>query len=215
MILTRTASGYLGFLLSRNFRRICKALHIRRKFLEVMGNDAPRATYELERMQALYAIERRIKEESLSPDQIIALRQSESLPVLKELKEWMLAQVRIVLPKSSIGQAITYSLKRWDKLSIYTTNARLQIDSNSIKREMCPVALGRKNYMFAGSHDAAQRSDMIYSLFATCRLHKINPDNWLKDVLKRMPIIPQKICMNCCPKTGNPLTMNNSRYIRH
>lgn len=141
----------------------------------------------MERMQALYAVERRIKEESLWPDQIIALRQSESLPVLKELKEWMLANISIVLPKSPIGMAIAYSLKRWDKLSIYTTNARLQIDNNSIEREMRPVALERKNYMFAGSHDAAQRGAMIYSLFATCRLHKINPYNWLKDVLTRMP----------------------------
>lgn len=86
--------------------------HSRRKFSEAMGNDASRATYVLESMQALYAVERRIKEESLSPDQIIALRQSESLPVLKELKEWMLVQMSIVLPKSQIGQAITYSLKR-------------------------------------------------------------------------------------------------------
>ncbi|MEO5999002.1 MAG: IS66 family transposase [Chitinophagaceae bacterium] len=178
--------------------------HSRRKFSEAMGNDAPRATYVLERMQALYAVERRIKEESLSPDQIIALRQSESLPVLKELKEWMLAQISIVLPKSAIGKAIAYSLKRWDKLSIYTTDARLQIDNNAIEREIRPVALGRKNYMFAGSHDAAQRGAMIYSLFATCRLHKINPYHWLKDVLIRMPNYTTKNLHELLPQNWKP-----------
>lgn len=114
------------------------------------------------------------------------MRQSEAILVLKELKEWMLAEVAQVLPKSPIGQAIAYSLERWDKLSVYNANAKLQIDNNPVKRAIRPVAIGRKNYLFAGSHEAAGRAAMIYSLFSTCTLHNINPYDWLKDVLKKM-----------------------------
>ncbi len=160
--------------------------HARRKFAESIDSDPVRAQYILEQMQALYAIERRIKEEALAPEQILALRQSEAVPVLTAIKTWMLAELPNVLPKSPIGQAIAYSLPRWDKLSLYTSNAKLQIDNNPVERAIRPVAIGRKNYLFAGSHDAAQRSAMIYSLFSTCTLHNINPYNWLKDVLERM-----------------------------
>ncbi len=80
-----------------------------------MDNDGSRAKYVLEKMQLLYAVERRIKEEQLLPDQILKLRQSESVPVLNDLKEWMLKETANVLPRSPIGQAIAYSLTRWDK----------------------------------------------------------------------------------------------------
>lgn len=178
--------------------------HARRKYSEAMDNDGPRAKYVLEKMQLLYAVERRIKEAHLEPDQILQLRQSASVPVLKELKEWMLTEASNVLPKSPIGQAIAYSLARWDKLCAYTTNPRLQIDNNPVEREIRPVAMGRKAYLFAGSHDAAQRAAMIYSLFATCRMHKINPYNWLKDVLTRMPDYTTKNLNELLPQNWKP-----------
>lgn len=160
--------------------------HARRKFSESLDSDPLRAGYVLEQMQVLYAIERRIKEQSMSSDEILAVRQSESIPVLATIKAWMLTEVAKVLPKSPIGQAIAYSLERWDKLSIYVSDARLLIDNNPVERVIRPVAIGRKNYLFAGSHDAAQRAAMIYSLFSTCTLHDVNPYTWLKDVLERM-----------------------------
>ena len=73
-----------------------------------------------------------------------------------------------------------------DMLTVYTTSARLSIDNNPVENAIRPVAIGRKNYLFAGSHEAAQRAAMMYSFFNTCRLHKINPYEWLKDVLERM-----------------------------
>lgn len=178
--------------------------HSRRKFSEAMNNDGPRASHVLEKMQLLYAVERRIKEEQLLPDQILELRRCESVPVLNYLKEWMLKEAANVLPRSPIGQAIAYSLTRWDKLCIYTTNPRLQIDNNPVEREIRPVAMGRKAYLFAGSHDAAQRAAMIYSLFATCRMHKINPYNWLKDVLIRMPNYTTKNLHELLPQNWKP-----------
>lgn len=160
--------------------------HARRKFSEALDSDPVRAQYVLEQMQALYAIERRIKEEALAPDQIVSLRQREAVLLLTTIKAWMLAELPKVLPKSPIGKAIAYSLPRWDKLSLYASDAKLQIDNNPVERAIRPVAIGRKNYLFAGSHDAAQRAAMIYSLFTTCTLQGINPYAWFKDVLERM-----------------------------
>jgi transposase len=182
--------------------------HARRKFSEAIDNDGPRASHVLEKMQILYGVERRIKEERLEPGQILQLRQSTSVPVLKTLKEWMLIEAGKVLPKSPIGQAITYSLSRWDKLCIYTTDPRLQIDNNPVEREIRPVAMGRKAYLFAGSHDAAGRATMVYSLFATCRMHKINPYNWLKDVLTRMPDYTTKNLHELLPQNWKPVEPN-------
>jgi len=87
-----------------------------------------------------------------------------------------------VLAASGIGQAIGYCLPRWEKLSVYTTNANLNIDNNPVENAIRPIAIGRKNYFFAGSHEAAGRAAMIYSLFATCKIHNINPYTSLKYV---------------------------------
>lgn len=160
--------------------------HARRKFVDALGNDKARAEHALSLFQQLYAIERRIKEEALSDEALLKLRQQQAVPVLSALKKWMTEEYQKVLPKSPIGQAIGYCLPRWEKLSLYTTNAILQIDNNPVENIIRPVALGRKNYLFAGSHEAAQRAAMVYSLFATCRLNNINPYEWLKDALERM-----------------------------
>ena len=160
--------------------------HARRKFSDAMQSDEARATYALKLFQQLYDIERQIKQEALTADMALQLRQQEAVPVLKALKDWMTAEYPKVRPKSPVAQAIGYCLPRWEKLSIYTTNGSLNIDNNPVENAIRPVAIGRKNYLFAGSHDAAQRAAMIYSLFSTCRLHNINPYDWLKDVLERL-----------------------------
>ena len=160
--------------------------HARRKFSDALQNDKDRAEHALALLQQLYAVERTIKQEALKAAAILKLRQQQAVPVLKAVKDWMVAEYPKVLPKSPIGQAMSYCLPRWEKLSIYTTDAGLQIDNNGVENAIRPVAIGRKNYLFAGSHEAAQRAAMVYSLFATCRLHGINPYHWLKDVLERM-----------------------------
>ncbi len=160
--------------------------HARRKFYDAGENDKERSEHALIMFGKLYALKRRIAEEGLSKDETLKLRQEEAMPVLKDLKEWMLLQYPKVLPQSPIGKAISYFLKRWDKLIVYTTDGSLKIDNNPVENAVRPVAIGRKNYLFAGSHDAAQRAAMIYSLFATCRYHQINPYDWLKDVLERL-----------------------------
>lgn len=161
--------------------------HARRKFHEALQNDAPRAEYALALFQQLYAIERRIKDEALTGEEVVQLRQQEALPVLQTLKTWMETEYpAIVVKKSPIAQAMAYFLPRWEKLCIYTRDARLAIDNNQVENAIRPIALGRKNYLFAGSHEAAQRAAMVYSLLATCKLHAINPYYWLRDVLENM-----------------------------
>lgn len=160
--------------------------HARRKFVEALENDKARSEHALNLFRQLYAIEQTIKDEALTGDGVLQRRSRQAVPILKELKQWMTQEYPNVLPRSPIGTAMAYCLTRWEKLIIYTTDAILNIDNNPVENTIRPVAIGRKNYLFAGSHEAAQRSAMVYSLFATCRLHNINPYDWLKDVLQRM-----------------------------
>jgi transposase len=161
--------------------------HARRKFEQALNNDKERAEHVLHLLQKLYAIERKAKEENYTHVQRYELRQAESVTVLQSLHEWFKENIIQVVPKSLIGEAITYSLKRWEKLSIYTTDGKLEIDNNLVENVIRPVALGRKNYLFAGNHDAAQRSAMLYSFMGTCKLRGVEPLHWLKTTLAKLP----------------------------
>lgn len=164
--------------------------HARRKFDESKGNDLQRAEYALAEFQKLYSIERQARERALSHEDRYALRQAESLPVLNDLKSWMLENYKAGLPESPIGQALHYSLERWDKLMIYTTDGKLEIDNNLVENTIRPVAIGRKNYLFAGSHNGARRAAMLYSFLGTCKINDVNPFEWLRDTLAKIPTHP-------------------------
>jgi transposase len=161
--------------------------HARRKFEKAKENDLKRAEYVLERMQQLYMIEREARENGLSPEQRKELRAEQSVPVLQELEKWMKEQLPDVLPKSSIGQAIAYTLGLWPRLTRYIDNGQVEIDNNLIENSIRPVALGRKNYLFAGSHEAAQQAAMIYSFLGTCKINNVEPYSWLKQTLTQLP----------------------------
>jgi transposase len=161
--------------------------HARRKFEKAKDNDLERAEYVLERMQKLYMTEREAREKGLSFDQRKELRAEQSLPVLLELEKWMKEQLPDVLPKSSIGQAIAYTLGLWNRLTRYIDNGQVEIDNNLIENSIRPVAIGRKNYLFAGSHEAAQQAAMVYSFLGTCKINNIEPYGWLKNTLQRIP----------------------------
>jgi transposase len=163
--------------------------HVRRKFEEAMDNDKARAAHVLSEIQKLYAIERKAREQ-LDYDKRKALRDSESKPILKSIKEWLLENApdtnSKVLPKSKTGKAISYALSMWHRLERYLEDGRYEIDNNWVENSIRPVALGRKNYLFAGSHNAAQRAAMIYSLLATCKKNNVEPSAWLTDVLTKI-----------------------------
>lgn len=161
--------------------------HARREFDEAKNNDVFRAEYVLKQMQQLYQIERKAREENLSHQQRYELRQAESVPLLQGLLRWFKENIVQVIPKSPIGKAIAYSLQRWDKLSYYASDGEVEIDNNRVENTIRPLAIGRKNYLFAGSHQAAQRGAEFYSLLNTCKLNGIEPWEWLKETLARIP----------------------------
>ncbi len=174
--------------------------HTRREFEKALDNDKARAEKALLMIQDLYKVERKAREEKLSPDQVKELRLKESLPVINELGKWIFQEIKNVLPKSQIGKAMAYAYARWDMLSEYLRDGNLQIDNNLIENAIRPVALGRKNWLFAGSHEAAQRSAMIYSFFAICKKHEVNPFQWLKYVLLNIATINHKNIKDLYPQ---------------
>lgn len=160
--------------------------HARRMYTEALDSDTELATYVLEQMQLLYAIEKQIKD--MSAEHKKDFRQERSVPLLQDLGIWMKEKyTQLKAPSTGIGKALAYSIKRWDRLSRYTEDGFLAIDNNPIERSIRAVAMGKRNYLFCGSHAAAGRAAMIYSLFGTCKLHGINPHEWLTDILTRLP----------------------------
>jgi transposase len=187
--------GYLqsdGYSAYENFNKgkitliHCMA-HARRYFEQALDNDRKRAEHALKEIQELYLIERFARENKLTQVERYDMRQEESMPVLKNLHEWLKENYMQVTPQSAIGKAISYSLSRWDKLMIYASDGRLEIDNNLVENSIRPIAIGRKNYLFAGSHDAARRAAMIYSLLGTCKLKGKEPFAWLKNVFEVLP----------------------------
>ena len=160
--------------------------HARRMFNEALSNDESHAAYAMHQIQKLYAIERDCKEQNLCCEEIKAVRQQQAVPILTELGKWMQQQYMHVTPKSPIGKALAYSIERWNKLSLYTEDGMLKIDNNPVENSIRPIAIGRKNYLFAGSHEAARRSGMLYSLLGTCKLHNLEPYTWLKNTLQKI-----------------------------
>jgi transposase len=178
--------------------------HARRYFEKSLDKDKERSEHFLKEVQKLYAVERRCREERISSQQIVTLRNEEAVPVLAALKIWLQENYKQVLPKSPIGKAIAYALPRWERLSLYTIDGKLQIDNNWVENAMRPVALGRKNYMFAGSNEGGRRLALFYSLLESCRKQKINPWEYLTDILQRMPSTKTSQLRNLLPDKWKP-----------
>lgn len=160
--------------------------HARRKFYDAQDFDQERSVAVLTHIQDIYKIESHCQDFKLSPEQVKAYRQEHAVPLLSSLHTLLRSQLNDTLPQSPLGKALQYTLARWDKLCVYTQDGDLRIDNNLVENSIRPVAIGRKNYLFAGSHEAAQNAAMLYSLFATCRLHDINPSDWLADILSKI-----------------------------
>lgn len=137
-------------------------------------------------IQKLYAIEREAKEHGLSPERRQELRQREGAPILNDLKAVLLKAKQTVLPRSPLGEAIAYTLSQWLPLTEYLKNGELEIDNNAIERAIRGVALGRKNWIFAGSDAGGERAAVIYSLVETCKHLKIDCFAYLRDCIDRL-----------------------------
>ena len=166
--------------------------HARRKFVDALNYDKEKANTVLTLMQHLYKLEKDMREEQLNWEQRSERRQKEAIPVLDQIKVWMEKHVHQVLPKSPLGQAIRYALPRWGGLSAYAQHGQIEIDNNWVENAIRPLAIGRKNFLFAGSHDAADMTAAMYSFMATCKKHGVNEQEWIADVLNRTQSIQHK-----------------------
>jgi len=180
--------------------------HARRYFDKALAYDRKAASHVLKEIQMLYAIERFAKNMGLSPDERKTVRLDHALPILNGLGKWMAGKLSEYVPKSPMSQALQYTIPRWDNLLVYLYDGHLETDNNLVENAIRPNALGRKNYMFAGSHDGAQRASMLfYSFFGTCRRNNINPLAWLKDVLERIPQHKANKLHELLPQNWKPL----------
>ena len=190
---------YDHYCLSKEIKHLACWAHARRYFEKALTQDKKRASYVLEEIQKLYAIERKIAE--LSAQERHTVRLEEALPIINDLGKWMHRERNMVLPKSLIGKAIEYCTKLWASLMTYLEDGNYHIDNNAIENKIRPVALGRKNYLFAGSHNGAQRTAMFYTFFANCKLNNVNPEKWLNKVLEVIADYPCNKLQDLFPGT--------------
>jgi len=163
--------------------------HARRKYFDLYkSSKSPTAQRAVELIGELYEIEREAL--ALSPERRLALRQEKAKPLADKLHEWMLAQRQRVLDGSGTAKALDYSLKRWAALTRYLDDGQVPIDNNHIEMQIRPVAIGRANWLFAGSLRAGKRAAAIMSLIQSAKLNGLNPYAYLRDVLERLPTHP-------------------------
>jgi transposase len=178
--------------------------HARRKFFDAQDTDPARAAEMLVLIGDLYEIEARAKEEHLERDQIKALRQKESQPILEVIEKRLVLWGPQVLPKSPIGQAIAYAQGQWQALNRYLDDGILDIDNNLAERTLRMVAIGRKNWLFVGHDNGGHRAAIIYSLVASCKLCGIDPFAYLRDVLERISTHPASRIAELLPRNWKP-----------
>lgn len=170
-------------------RLLCWA-HARRKFVDARDIDPDYVDKVLFHIGKLYAVEKYCRKEGLSAQKRYEVRLIDVPEYLEELKSLLENPGKIILPKSPISKAIRYTLSNWTGLTRYLEDGRLEIDNNRIENAIRTVALGRKNWLFAGSHEGARRLAILYSIFGTCKMNNINPYDYIKDVLDKIVNYP-------------------------
>jgi transposase len=182
---TLQADGYAGFHHLYQGNRIREAAcwaHVRRKFYDfAQANESPIANEALVRIAALYEIEKNIR--GKPPDERMSVRQARAGPLLADFKQWLGRELTKLSKKSGLAAAIRYALPRWPALTRYVDDGLLEIDNNAAERALRTIALGRKNYLFAGSDAGGQRAALVYSLIGSAKLNGINPQRYLQHVL--------------------------------
>lgn len=180
--------------------------HARRKFFDLhVSNKSEIAQQALTYIAQLYKIEREVKH--LSADERLRIRQTESKPLLDALHQWMLLQRQRITDGTATAKALDYSLKRWVALSRFAHDARLPIDNNWIENQIRPIAIGRNNWLFAGSLRAGQRAAAVMSLIQSAKLNGHDPYAYLKDVLARLPTHRNNLIEELLPHRWTPLPL--------
>jgi len=180
-------SSYLPVFPALSLKHIACMAHIRRDIFEAR-DDAPVAVdLILAAMQKLYRIERQAKEQGLSLEQRLELRQGEAKPIFLDLEQLMASVRQGILPKSPLGKALAYAQNQWPAMARYLEVAQAEIDNNSIEHALRGVVLGRRNWLHVGQETGGQRAANLFSLMITCKRLGVEPYAYLHDVLRRLP----------------------------
>jgi transposase len=181
-------AGYKGLFRGEVIELACLA-HARRKFFDLhQANQSPVAAEAPRRIGELYAIEATARDDTVA--ERAHLRQSQSQPLLKSLHHWLQQTRQTTAQGSALAKAIDYSLRRWPAIERYAKNGFYPIDNNPVENAIRPIAIGKKNWLFAGSEAAGKRAAVLQSLLQTARLNSIEPMAWLTDTLQKLPAWP-------------------------
>lgn len=185
---TLQVDGYAGFERLTTTGGVVLAAcwaHARRKFYELHeAIGSPIAAEALRRIGGLYAIEARIRGQS--PEVRLRIRRAQSRPLVDQMKRWLDQELARIPSRGRLAEAVRYALMRWDSLCRFLNDGRIELDTNPVERAIRPVALGRKNHLFAGSDGGGERWAVICSLIETAKLNKVEPNAYLKDILQRL-----------------------------
>lgn len=177
-------AGFAGLYGDRVVEAACLA-HARRKFFdEHVRNQSPIAAEALRRIAAIYAVEKEIR--GRPPEQRLRARSAHTAPLMAELRQWLAATLKRVSGRSELAAATRYALSRWDALTLFLRDGRACIDNSAAERAIRPLALGRRNWTFAGSDAGGERAAAMYSLIETAKLNGIDPEAYLRCVIERI-----------------------------
>jgi transposase len=212
---TLQADAYAGFnqlyAAGRIQQAVCWA-HVRRHFYDLeQAHASPIAQEALQRIAALYKVEDQIR--GKPPEERRTVRQAESKPLLDSMRQWFETTLSKLSRKSNTTAAIRYALSRWDALARYIEDGHIEIDNNAAERSLRGVALGRKNYLFAGSDAGGERAAAIYSLIGSAKLNGLDPEAYLREVMTRIAehpinrieeLLPWNLAANVPPTNAIP-----------
>ena len=203
------ANVFDGIYLPGSIVEVACWAHARRHFHDARDSDAARSAEAIARIGAFYAVEKQAAEEieranldGAAADELrLRLRREQTLPKLHAFAAWLEEQSRLALPKSPLGQAIAYARRHWQALVRFTKHGFLNIDNNASERALRAVAVGRKNWLFAGSDAGGRTAAVLYTVTQTCRRHGIDPFAYLQDVLTRLPGLQAERLPHLLPPT--------------
>ena len=161
--------------------------HARRKFTESLAEDKTGAEYALKQIGMLYRVETMAEDQQLDARKRAELRQKLAYPILTAFEKWIVSYYPKTIPKGRMNRALSYTYSLFHRLSRYHLDGRYRIDNNLVENAIRPLAVGRKNFLFCGNHDAAENAAIMYSLIGCCKASEVDPQQWLTDVLARIP----------------------------
>jgi len=182
--------------------------HARRKFFDSQETDREYALTALADIRKLYDVEDEAK--GKPPREIKCLRQEKSKPLLDAFEKWMKEAGMSILPKSPMGQAISYALSNWEALNAYTADGDLDIDNNAAERALRCIAVGRKNWLFAGSDAGGRRAAILYTMVSSCKRHGVDPWAYMADVLDKVSSHPARLIDELLPDKWKSLKNKQS-----